>query len=310
MPAGKKWIEGTAPEQPLSEAARIALRDRLAAVSYWVERAAGEPVESEDGAEPVHQLRVSTRRAAAAIKACRELLPRRKSRRLKRLLGKVRRAANEARDLDVLLARYREASTPKLREVGASLDEVQGRRAQAQKALGKAARRFRRRRFADRAEKLLARVRWRDADSPEPTLAAAARSELARLAGKFLDAARGGSSPEGLHALRIRGKALRYAVEVFAGALPDLRETIYPALVEMQDLLGAANDHATAVALFRAWSRSSGDPLRFEGLLVDESRAWDEARWRCAARLGSPAFAELKRQLESICAGGGVGCAE
>ena len=50
-----------------------------------------------------------------------------------------------------------------------------------------------------------------------------------------------------LHQLRIVGKRLRYAIEVIAGCFaPALREQIYPAVEEMQDILGRANDSQVA----------------------------------------------------------------
>jgi CHAD domain-containing protein len=50
-----------------------------------------------------------------------------------------------------------------------------------------------------------------------------------------------------LHQVRIAGKKLRYAMEVFADCFaPKFREEIYPAVEAMQDILGAANDSQVA----------------------------------------------------------------
>src|SRR5271166_2129584 len=44
---------------------------------------------------------------------------------------------------------------------------------------------------------------------------------------------------ENLHQVRIIGKRLRYAMEVFAGCFaPPFREKLYPAMEEMQTILG------------------------------------------------------------------------
>ena len=52
---------------------------------------------------------------------------------------------------------------------------------------------------------------------------------------------------ENLHQVRIIGKRLRYAMEVFAGCFaPPFREKLYPALEEMQTILGHANDSYVA----------------------------------------------------------------
>jgi CHAD domain-containing protein len=50
-----------------------------------------------------------------------------------------------------------------------------------------------------------------------------------------------------LHQLRIAGKRLRYGIEIIAGCFaPALRDRIYPAVEEMQDILGLANDSQVA----------------------------------------------------------------
>src|SRR5207253_2514575 len=50
-----------------------------------------------------------------------------------------------------------------------------------------------------------------------------------------------------LHQVRIAGKRLRYAMEVFADCFPPaFRQTIYPAVEEMQEILGTANDSHVA----------------------------------------------------------------
>jgi CHAD domain-containing protein len=52
---------------------------------------------------------------------------------------------------------------------------------------------------------------------------------------------------EALHHVRILGKQLRYAMEVFESCFkPEFRERYYPTIVEMQDILGLANDSFTA----------------------------------------------------------------
>jgi CHAD domain-containing protein len=51
------------------------------------------------------------------------------------------------------------------------------------------------------------------------------------------------AAPEALHALRIHGKRLRYAIEIFAGCFPPvLRENVYPLIERVQDTLGEVQD--------------------------------------------------------------------
>ncbi len=50
-----------------------------------------------------------------------------------------------------------------------------------------------------------------------------------------------------LHQVRIAGKRLRYAMEVFADCFdPTFRETLYPRVEELQEVLGRANDSHVA----------------------------------------------------------------
>ena len=52
---------------------------------------------------------------------------------------------------------------------------------------------------------------------------------------------------ESLHQVRILGKQLRYAMELFESCFaPDFRQRYYPAVVEMQEILGLANDSHVA----------------------------------------------------------------
>jgi CHAD domain-containing protein len=46
-----------------------------------------------------------------------------------------------------------------------------------------------------------------------------------------------------LHEVRIRGKRLRYAMEIFADCFAsDFRQVLYPLIEQMQEILGRAND--------------------------------------------------------------------
>ena len=52
---------------------------------------------------------------------------------------------------------------------------------------------------------------------------------------------------EALHQVRILGKHLRYAMELFESCFaPSFRDEMYPHIVEMQEILGLANDSHVA----------------------------------------------------------------
>ena len=62
-----------------------------------------------------------------------------------------------------------------------------------------------------------------------------------------------------IHRLRIAGKKLRYALEIFAVALPVATQTgSLDALETLQETLGTFTDHAAAADRFRRWAREDG----------------------------------------------------
>ena len=76
-------------------------------------------------------------------------------------------------------------------------------------------------------------------------------------------------SPERIHKLRIEGKKLRYAMEIFAGVF-SARERVRceDALERLQETLGDFTDHAAAADRFRRWARSDGLGVRHRTLVV------------------------------------------
>ena len=88
-----------------------------------------------------------------------------------------------------------------------------------------------------------------------PTFGQAANRALGLLVEDFFTAAAADFSDYlALHAFRIQGKQLRYAMEIFAGAFDrTLRSELYPLVEQLQEKLGAINDYATARELFVAW---------------------------------------------------------
>src|SRR5205823_5647049 len=98
--ADDKWIDGLDADLPTSEAARLTLTVRLGAVR---DRLPGAVFRADDDSENVHQLRVSSRRAAAALRLFANCLPDRLYKKTRKTLRALRRSAGEARDWDVFL---------------------------------------------------------------------------------------------------------------------------------------------------------------------------------------------------------------
>src|SRR5919204_6722773 len=99
--ADGKWIPDLTAATPLADAARRVLIVRLEAVRDYLARALSD---SDKDPEYVHQLRVATRRARAALDIFAPCLPAKTYKTAKKHLKGIRRAAGEARDWDVFLA--------------------------------------------------------------------------------------------------------------------------------------------------------------------------------------------------------------
>jgi CHAD domain-containing protein len=248
--ADGKWIDGLSPTAPVAEAARAALAARFAVVRHYLPLAVEKPYSD---IEHVHQLRVGTRRAAAALRAFEDALPRKPFKEVKRTLRALRRAAGDARDWDVFRAAL-EAAKP-VATCKPALDFLTGyafgERAAAQLRLASAASEAGPL-FAERGDELVARAR--DPEGAPSNFGELAAAQLGALLSAFTDAARAHpKEPDALHALRIAGKRLRYAIELFAGCFPPaLRETVYPSVERAQELLGEVQDAVTGGARLAA----------------------------------------------------------
>jgi CHAD domain-containing protein len=85
-----------------------------------------------------------------------------------------------------------------------------------------------------------------------------------------------------IHRLRIAGKKLRYALEIFAVAFPaTTRTACLDALETLQETLGSFTDHAAAADRFRRWAREDGvgmDRAALLSLRRHEDRQAEKAR--------------------------------
>jgi CHAD domain-containing protein len=264
MASSGKWIDGLGPETAVADAARRSLETRLAVIAHALPLAAHL---AEHDIEHVHRLRVATRRAAAALKLYRDWLPQKTRRWFKKRLRKIRRAASEARDLDVLIQR--------LQRDGAQVEPIVRFLAEKRRAVQpdmiKLADDMRRDdRFVRKAARLFRKIPSSDADeqdaSPE-RFCDWAPQQLAKFRSAFVELLPDGSEDiEALHQFRIRTKALRYAIELLAPAFdPHLRKEIYPAVEQLQEQLGNITDHIAAIRLFAEWEAHNAAQTPREG---------------------------------------------
>jgi CHAD domain-containing protein len=240
--ADSKWIDGLSPSTPLVEAARRVLHVRLAVVG---ERLPPALFEADQDLEHVHQLRVASRRAGAALRTFRGCFANKDYRRIRRRIRRIRRAAGAARDADVFLetltARTKRAAAGQRPGLDFLLGYARGQRVAAQEHLLEAQANTADSwdQFVQRALTALQPVR-----SVTPTLGDLAGLELPRLVRELAEAASCDLQPyEHLHHVRILGKRLRYAMEILGGCYDaPFREVYYPAVETMQEILGLAND--------------------------------------------------------------------
>lgn len=268
-----KWLDGVRSDDPVSDAARHALEQRLELVWHYVVRAADRRPEPED----VHQLRVAARRAAAALDAYAEVIPPKRFEWFQKRLRKLRKAANDARDLDVMLVRLRERSQDESSRLWKPLmKRIKRLRDTAHEPIVAIHEQLHQRDWERRVEQLVDRVGWRDESRREPSFAEAARLQLEQQAAPFFATAHSDwQSIDDLHAFRIAGKRLRYSIELFASLSPALRSEIYPRMAQLQERLGEINDHAAAVVRYTQWLEAWSDEAIAPAvqILLEEERA-------------------------------------
>jgi CHAD domain-containing protein len=135
--------------------------------------------------------------------------------------------------------------------------------------------------LARRIDKLLRRVRVEGEHRAGAPAGQAFRSwtreQLRTMVDQFFAAIPGDAwEVATLHQLRIRGKSLRYGMELVAAAFPEtFRTELYAVVEAMQDRLGTIDDLATAVARLEQKARNSSDELSWRRLLANK-------QWRLA----------------------------
>jgi CHAD domain-containing protein len=272
-----KWIEIHSPDEAAADVAARTLDGRLRLVAHYLPLAAGA---ADDDEEHVHQTRVSTRRAMTTLSIFEHLLAGGEAKWFRKKLKRVRKAANDARDFDVLAERLSErlesgGDDPACEKLVAWIHD---QRREAQQPIRKMAASLDKKRYKRRAKKLVKRLRKRNKRDDSGTFGQLANSRMRELVGKFIAFEQQPLRDlETLHRFRVCGKHLRYAMEVFAGAFDRrFREELYPQIEALQDQLGKINDHAVARERFEAWLAEADDEGRralLRELIDDEAAA-------------------------------------
>ena len=245
-----KWFWVEPPAGDAAAAAERILAQRMADVQRFLPLAARHDA---DDVEYVHQLRVSCRRASAALQAFAPMAGRR-SRKLKRWLQRLRRAAGPARDADVYLARLRTELDPASSYAQQLVAVVRQSRAEAQAELVRADAKAARGGLSRAIEACLTRIaNANDADA-DLSFAEFARKAVSGSAAELHGVDPQSATMTELHELRIAAKRLRYSIEIFhSAAASELRLEIYPQIEEMQERLGAINDRTSSQCRLQRW---------------------------------------------------------
>jgi CHAD domain-containing protein len=301
---GVKLTRGT----PADKAAEAVL-SRLADIAEENLRGTLEDLDTEF----LHDLRVSVRRARSVLRALRWVHPPAERARLRAELRWVQELTGPVRDLDVQLLGWGELTAALPAERAADLAPLYAllsrRRAAALRALRRG---LRSPRFAEslvewRALAAAARDARPAADGPRSGLPIEAVAGD-RIRSVYRQMVRDGrriddeSPAEALHALRKRGKELRYLLELFGGLFPgSVVKPMISALKGLQDVLGRFQDRAVQAGLLRGLAdelaAEPGGPeaLMAVGLVVEVLHA-DQAFARQAFAERFDVFASPERR--------------
>ena len=237
------------PDAPAIEAARGVLLKRISELKKPLRRMRARPGENP---EHVHKLRVATRRLGAALRIFEPVLDTKQRKDLARAARRLRRAAGNARDLDVLesmiLARLKSDARPP-GDALAVRRRIQTQRKRAYRKMVKA--------LPGAQDDLVKAARavqrsWKRSTVRSLPHRDATDQRCADLAHEvmFVTIAAFGAAAaadlkdfEALHECRIATKRLRYSMEVFANCFPSsFSEELYSQVEELQGVLGEIND--------------------------------------------------------------------
>jgi CHAD domain-containing protein len=296
--APEKWFVGLEAQAPVVREAPIVLQRRLEAVAERV----GDVIRSQGRDDKaVHQLRVSTRRAQATILSFKPWLRKTRRKRVKRVLRRLREVAAVVRMCDVhrgLLRGRMESDNAQLGAMNRTVCELAllilaREREAALTILVRTARRVPVKRLTVSAERLVRRAdesaedaqanrRWpRDSEvSFDASVGVAGHAALGRIAGEFREASHADLTCRAdLHKLRLCGKRLRYALEIFGPAEEDQQPLARLAeqLAGVQERLGEVNDHHEVAERLQRYANEAcaavGEASTADSTVADALRA-------------------------------------
>lgn len=276
---GKRFAE-LGREAPVEQAGFKVLRRAIVSVRRHAKSAR---LKGGEDVEVVHQLRVSTRRASAALRVFEDDLPSSIVRGLTDRLKELRGAAGSCRDLDVLiidLNHLREhIPEDEKKAVDVCLQSSVREREKSWEQLYKTLCKLRKHEFwrwcrrnvvnklpAGHEQNGVHQSNGETNHVPgvvyDDSMGAAARialaSNLKKLYKRHKNVEEGNF--DSLHQVRIAGKRLRYAMDIFAACFDDsFQETCYAPIKKMQDVLGSINDAHNFLQRLKKHAEKVGD---------------------------------------------------
>lgn len=233
------------PDMSTKKAARRALSKRMRVVAQRIAPVADQ---TGDDPEPIHRLRVATRRATACLDAFGACLPGKRAKRVKKMLKGLRQAAGGLRDLDVLDALFRDLAVEEPAIAPALGDVIvwcEGERGAARARIAEAVE-------ACPPRRVKRAGLWLEASARKAEIDGEKYSDLGAYGLARIEALNRGlaewaelrpRTPESLHNARIEAKRLRYALEWFGVCLdPEVAEGLRADLRALHDAMGGYND--------------------------------------------------------------------
>jgi len=303
---GSQQSVETPHDESVIDVALATLKDRLKTVR---KRFAQAVRRGSKNAERIHQLRVATRRASAALELYDDFVPRKSAAKLAKRLKRIRNLAGKVRDCDLLLTRF--ASDTAQSESPSFIKRMHALRTSAYRDLCRLQRQHRGPgRLKRRTRELLARIRRkgeRHAHLASQNFKDWAPARLRVFVSDFFQAA----TPDlrdfsQLHQFRIRSKALRYAMELVASTFPpEFNTELHPVIERLQTVLGDINDEANFLKSVGKRLAGKVRPSDVDGLkhrLAQEQQALDELERQFAEWWTTDRRDSLRRRFDGIIA--------
>ncbi len=236
---------------PVEKLARQVVKQRVQAALYFWQRVAKR---ATPRVSDIHQLRVWSRRAIAAIELFGALLPAEPAADLLRILNKARKRAGQARDCDVLLATLDKPARAILAEPLQALQELRQESAEKlRRAYRKKVRAGDVRECSQALQKKLHPADENGQALPPVQFGPWFQQQFAQWCSAFIKQLRvARPSQRRIHPLRIEGKKVRYALEIGLPSLPKLAgKQLYSSLEQLQQQLGEICDDEALAAQYR-----------------------------------------------------------